>query len=106
MRNLFSLKSEENDLIFMIKYYCKGNHASENPCEECTQLIEYAKMRLSLCRFKERKPVCSGCKIHCYSKEYKEKIKMIMHFSGPKMLFVNPLIVLRHIIRLVAYRPL
>jgi hypothetical protein len=43
---MFTLKSEEKDLVFMIKYYCKRNHASEDPCEECAKLIEYAKKRI------------------------------------------------------------
>lgn len=101
---MLSLKSEEKDLVFMINYYCKRNHASKYPCEDCLILIEYAKKRLSLCTFKDKKPVCAGCRTHCYSKEYKEKIKRVMRFSGPRMVFVKPGIVLRHLIRMIAFR--
>ena len=35
------------------------------------------------------KDICSACKVHCYSKEMQEKIKEVMKYAGPRMLFYS-----------------
>ena len=50
-------------------------------CKECCELLNYAVMRRSLCPL-DPKPPCKKCKIHCYSKEYRSKIREVMKFSG------------------------
>jgi len=40
---------------------------------------------------------CSACKVHCYSKEMQEKIREMMKYAGPRMLFVHPLLAIRHV---------
>ena len=46
----------------------------------------------------ETKTFCSSCKVHCYRKEQRDKIKEVMRFSGPYMLLYHPLMALRHMI--------
>ncbi len=46
----------------------------------------------------ETKTFCSNCKAPCYSPKMKEKIKQIMKFSGPRMLFHHPLLVISHML--------
>ena len=44
------------------------------------------------------KTFCSNCKVHCYKEEMKEKIKIVMRYSGPRMLFYHPVMALKHVI--------
>lgn len=44
----------------------------------------------------ESKTFCSVCKTHCYAPNYREKIREIMRYGGPRMLLVSPIQVIRH----------
>ncbi len=46
----------------------------------------------------ETKTFCSNCKVHCYKPEMREKIRIVMRYSGPRMLFVHPVMCLKHLI--------
>ena len=76
----------------MIKKYCHGKHGTkgEELCEECRALTEYALFRLEKCPFKVNKKFCSFCKIHCYKPDMREKIKDVMKWAGPRMIFTHP----------------
>ncbi len=92
-------KREKEVVSFMIKLYCKKNHHTENGlCDECRELDEYAKMRSDKCPFMETKTFCSNCKVHCYKPEMREKIKKVMRFSGPRMIFYHPIMAISHVI--------
>ena len=66
--NLKAWEKEKELIPGMIKRYCLANHSGEKGelCEDCKSLTEYALFRLEKCPFKENKPFCSFCKIHCY----------------------------------------
>ena len=81
----------------MIALYCRKNHHSKELCPECRDLVEYAHKRIDLCPFMETKTFCSNCKVHCYKPEYREKIRTVMRFSGPRMLFVHPVMAVNHV---------
>ena len=82
----------------MIALYCKKNHKVKNGlCLDCAELAEYAKQRSDKCPFMETKTFCSNCKVHCYKPEMRDKICEIMRFSGPRMLFVHPIMAIRHL---------
>ena len=74
----------------MIDLYAR-NHAIN-----CDDLKQYAIKRTSCCPFMEQKTFCSACKVHCYKAEYRIKIKEIMRYSGPRLFFTHPILVLRH----------
>lgn len=85
----------------MIKLYCHKNHTNRNGkelCDECQELIEYARERSEKCRFMKSKTFCSNCKIHCYSPVMRDKIKKVMRYSGPRIIIYHPLLCLRHVI--------
>lgn len=83
----------------MIAIYCKKHHKSNKTlCSECRELDTYAKMRSDKCPFMETKTFCSNCKVHCYKPEMREKIKAVMRFSGPRMIFYHPITAIRHLI--------
>lgn len=84
----------------MIALYCRGNHGSRNGalCPECRALADYAALRIEKCPFMETKTFCSVCKVHCYRPEMREKIRAVMRWAGPRMLFVHPVLAVRHLL--------
>ncbi len=92
-----SIEKEKKVLKKMITIYCQGKHKStENLCNECSKLITYSFQKLNLCPFKENKPSCKKCPIHCYSPKMRERIKDVMKYSGPRMIFYTPTEWLKH----------
>ena len=86
----------------MIRVYCKGNHVdydkkNKRLCKECQALDDYARMRSEKCPFMETKTFCSNCKVYCYKPEMRQRIKEVMRYSGPRMLFVHPIACIRHL---------
>ena len=82
----------------MISLYCRRNHHSKGFCPECQELYDYAKMRIDKCPFMETKTFCSNCRVHCYKPDYRERIRVVMRFSGPRMLFYHPVMAIRHLV--------
>ena len=91
----------------MILLYCQKQHKTLRKasglkkmdlCPECAKLEEYARMRSDQCPFMETKTFCSNCKVHCYKPDMRERIRVVMRFSGPRMLFVHPVAAIRHVI--------
>jgi len=89
---------EKKTIEAMVKLFCKKKHNTVNICTNCNEVLNYALTRIEKCVFGEKKPVCNLCKIHCYNKENKSKIKKIMRFSGPRMIFYHPYYAIMHLI--------
>jgi len=92
----------------MITIYCH-NHKHERDdkkglCKDCNELLDYALFRLSKCPFKKNKGFCSFCKIHCYKPDMKVKIKEVMKYSGPRMLFSHPIFSISHVVQMIKYK--
>ena len=107
MKNELKAWEKENKLItVMIKKYCRGKHKTKGKeiCAECNELAEYALFRLSKCPFKVNKKFCSFCKIHCYKPEMRERIKAVMKYSGPRMLFTHPIFAVSHVLQMIKYK--
>lgn len=82
----------------MIALYCKKqHHTKQGLCPDCAALDAYARQRSDHCPFMETKTFCSNCKVHCYKHEMREKIRQVMRFSGPRMLFHHPIAAIRHV---------
>ena len=97
MVNIDKKRNKEKRLVsLMIRIYCKGNHCKNGLCEECAALEAYAHKRLDLCPFMETKTFCSKCKVHCYQNEMRLKIKEVMRYSGPRLLFRHPFLLFKH----------
>ena len=89
---------EKKTVALMIRLYCRKKHGSKELCPECKELTEYAMMRSDKCPFMETKTFCSNCRVHCYKPEMREKIRAVMRFSGPRMIFSHPVMAVRHVI--------
>ena len=101
MKTVESKREKEKRIVGeMIKLYCKKQHKAKNAlCPECQALKEYAELRSDKCPFMENKTFCSNCKVHCYKKEMREKIRQVMRFSGPRMIFHHPVMAINHLIQ-------
>ncbi|MBS5710633.1 MAG: nitrous oxide-stimulated promoter family protein [Veillonella sp.] len=75
-------KLELKTMYQIIGIYCHNKHHTPKGqlCEACEQ----------------SKTFCSVCKTHCYAPNYREKIREIMRYGGPRMLLVSPIQVIRH----------
>lgn len=88
---------EKSTVYFMIELYCKKHHNTNGVCKHCKALYMYVEKRIDGCPFMETKTFCSNCKVHCLQNEYREEIRKIMRYSGPRMLLYNPMMAIRHV---------
>ncbi len=93
------LAQEKRVVKLMIELYCTKKHNKKMLCAECNELLDYANLRADKCPFKETKTFCSNCKAHCYKPDMRDKIKQVMRFSGPLMIFYHPIIAIKHLIQ-------
>ncbi|MFA6923828.1 MAG: nitrous oxide-stimulated promoter family protein [Bacteroidales bacterium] len=91
-----SIRDEIATIKAMVLIYCKKKHKKNiDDCEECKELIEYAINKIQKCPH-EVKPKCNNCKIHCYKNEMREKTKLIMRYSGKKIIYKHPILAIKH----------
>jgi hypothetical protein len=83
----------------MIRIYCSSVHRQKGLCAECSELMKYAETRTRKCQFGAEKPACKDCPVHCYSRPMREKIKEIMRFSGPRMIWKHPVMASLHLLK-------
>ena len=94
------LKQEYKTMKTMIRMYCKNVHDYDKGlCQECSDLLKYAEERLINCKFGEKKPTCDACVIHCYKPEMREKIREVMRYAGPRMIYTHPIMGFRHLFK-------
>jgi hypothetical protein len=89
------LAREWRTIELMVRIYCRDHHETEL-CPECQGLLDYASVRLDRCRFGAEKPTCAKCPVHCYQKERREQVRVVMRYAGPRMLWEHPILSLRH----------
>ena len=95
---MINLSQERATVRAMIHLYCRYNHQQEPLCEECSQLWDYADQRLAKCPFGVEKPTCQNCTVHCYKPEMRQRVKEVMRFAGPRMIWHHPVMAIRHLI--------
>lgn len=94
-----SIQKETKTVNLMIELYCKKNHHSKLLCNDCKQLLKYSIERLNNCVHKMNKPPCSKCKIHCFKPLMRDKIRRVMQFSGPRIIYYYPLFAFQHFLQ-------
>jgi hypothetical protein len=93
------LLNEQQTTLAMIRIFCSAHHGGESvPCKDCLKLYEYATLRLTACPFQEEKPTCGNCKVHCYKREMRDRIRQVMRYAGPRMVYRHPIMALRHLL--------
>lgn len=95
------IEKEHETLLTMIRMYCNAhhNHKKGELCNECRELSEYSYARLKHCPFQQEKPACGNCSVHCYKASMREKVKDVMRWAGPRMLFRHPVKTVRHMLQ-------
>lgn len=99
-KNIQTKREREKAMVSeMIALYCRKRHGAKDIlCADCAALNAYARERSDKCPFMETKTFCSNCKVHCYRPEMREKIRAVMRFSGPRMIFYHPVAAVRHVL--------
>ena len=94
------LARELKTIRAMVRIYCRNHHgtgASGGLCVECAALLHYATRRLDRCVFGDDKPTCANCTVHCYSKAMRERVRDVMRYAGPRMVWRHPLLAAAHL---------
>lgn len=93
------MEREEETIFAMARLYCKGRHGQKGElCKACDELLTYALARLKNCRYKEAKPACAKCMAPCYEPKMRGRIREVMRFSGPRMLYRYPILGFYHLL--------
>lgn len=93
------IEEEKRTVEKMIRLYCRKREGNKELCPSCMQLLEYAHMRLSRCKFGNGKSTCQKCPVHCYKPQMREKMREVMRWAGPRMILYHPVDAVKHIIR-------
>jgi len=93
------IENEKHIMEFMVRLYFSKKEKNKELCNSCKELIEYSKKRSDNCPYKENKPSCKRCPKHCYKKEYRDRIRKVMRYSAPRIIFHNPKEFFRHLIK-------
>lgn len=83
--------------------YCAAHHvdAPKNPhgmCAECAATIAFTHDRASNCP-NGHTGNCADCAIKCNRGEQQQRIKAIMKYAAPRMLFKHPLMTLEYALK-------
>ena len=90
---------EKRTMTAMIDIYCHDRHGTRDAlCPECRVIHDYAMQRLDRCPFGEQKPTCADCSVHCYRPTMRDRIRDVMRYAGPRMIWRHPVLAVRHIL--------
>lgn len=92
------IKREDKTVEAMIRLYCKELHRTKKGlCPECKGLLVYARARLDKCPYQEGKTTCARCPVHCYKPVMREKVRELMRYAGPRMIYRHPVLAIYHL---------
>jgi hypothetical protein len=98
MSMIFSRLSRERRTVrVMISLYCRRLHGEKELCPDCQELADYTLERLGQCPFQEGKTTCAKCPVHCFKPEMRARIRAVMRYAGPRMVYYHPVLALFHI---------
>jgi hypothetical protein len=106
-------KQQKKDIRLIGKFvevYCFGKHhgtlltpvtlpaglGESTLCPECVSFLEYAIGKRLKCPLETEKPTCKHCRIHCYDKQRREKVREIMSYAGRRLMLRGRLDYLWH----------
>lgn len=93
------LDRERRTVHAMLALYCRHHHGGRGSlCAECASLGAYADRRLDHCPYGPDKPTCVNCPIHCYRADERDRMREVMRFAGPRMLWRHPILAIRHLL--------
>ena len=91
------IEREKITVAQMIALYCRKKEGNKELCPACEELLAYAHQRLDRCPFGNDKPTCKKCTVHCYKPDMRERMRTVMRFTGPRLIFYHPVGALAYI---------
>lgn len=92
------IEREKQTVELMVRLYCRRAEGNRELCPDCQALLAYAHARLDRCPFGETKSTCKRCPVHCYKPAMRERMRIVMRYAGPRMLFFHPIAAIRHLV--------
>jgi predicted amidophosphoribosyltransferase len=93
------IKREDRTITAMVRIYCHDHHQTGGDlCDDCDALLDYARQRLDKCPFQENKTTCANCPIHCYKPAMRERVREVMRYAGPRMMYRHPILAFYHLL--------
>ncbi len=91
---------EFKTIVVMLHMYCRAHHGPKAAplCDGCIELHDYARRRVERCVFGEAKPTCANCSVHCYKAAMRERVRQVMRWAGPRMIWRRPVLAVWHIL--------
>jgi len=90
---------EARTMAAMMRIYCCDQHQTRDGlCPECAELLAYANQRLDKCPFQEGKTTCARCPVHCYKPDMRARVRAVMRYAGPRMLYHHPILTIWHLL--------
>ncbi len=90
---------EQRTVAAMLRLYCHAHHQPTGElCDECQALLAYAESRLQRCPYQGAKPTCARCPTHCYRRDMRQRIRAVMRYAGPRMIWHHPLLAVQHLL--------
>lgn len=95
-------------LVRFVEHYCAAKHgdrerrcaeirshdvaalcgAAPRLCADCAKLLTHALVKRTHCPM-DPKPACRLCPKHCYASRYREEIRRVMRYVGPRALLLG-----------------
>ncbi len=100
-RTKFERRAREfRTIVAMLRMYCRAHHGPKGAplCADCTALHDYARRRLERCVFGAAKPTCANCAVHCYKAVMRERVRRVMRWAGPRMIWRHPVLAVWHVL--------
>lgn len=100
-------ENEKKIVAQMISFFCRRKHHKRSRsitdhgellCSDCHHLSLYAQEKSDRCPFMAEKTFCANCSIHCYETNMREKIREVMRYAGPRMIFYRPCEAIKHVL--------
>ncbi len=92
-------RRERDTIGAMLRIYCHDHHGKgRGLCPDCSDVLAYSERRLEKCLFGDVKPTCARCPVHCYQPAMRTRVKDVMRYAGPRMIYRHPILAMRHIL--------
>ena len=93
------IRRELETVQAMIGIYCQGQHQTTDAlCATCQALWDDTRRRVGGCRFRDEKPTCLSCPVHCFKPLRREQIRKVMRYAGPRMALRHPILSFFHLL--------
>jgi hypothetical protein len=90
---------EKRAIECMISIHCRDMHGTRGEiCTDCRDMLDYSFKRLETCKLLPDKPTCARCPVHCFNPAMRHRVRAVMRYAGPRMIFRHPVMTLMHVV--------